>query len=321
MNDPLFSTELAESEGVINGPFRFPRQMLAEQSYDGHLSIHDDSQAQDLGFSGAPIEGPTHFSQFEPLLHYIWGDKWLESGCISAHFKNVVVEGEEVQAFAEIPAAGTNITRVWATKKTGEPVLEGTASLGPEHPPSELDQLLASRSTPDKLVILEHINIGDKAQNAEPVHMHFDQHLGKSYPFSLEGKLKVITESCRWYEADGVADSPWGKPIIPMEMLSPLVSYTHNSVGSKTKRPVIGMYADLEIRLIKGPLFVGQDYLVEKEIVGLGESRRTESMWIRTSIRDPQSGDLVATSLLNSASLKTSYATYEEEAVRMGKEL
>ena len=53
---------------VIYSEFRKPRQMLGTQEYDGHLSIHDDKMAGDLGFSGAPIEGPTHFSQFVRLL-------------------------------------------------------------------------------------------------------------------------------------------------------------------------------------------------------------------------------------------------------------
>ena len=38
------------------GEFRTPRQMLGDQEYDGHLSIHDDQMAEDLGFDGAPIE-------------------------------------------------------------------------------------------------------------------------------------------------------------------------------------------------------------------------------------------------------------------------
>ena len=53
---------------TLSGPFRAPKQMLATQVYDGHVAIHDDNMAKDLGFSGAPIEGPTHFSQFVPLL-------------------------------------------------------------------------------------------------------------------------------------------------------------------------------------------------------------------------------------------------------------
>ena len=58
----------------LSGEFRMPRQMLGNQEYDGHLSIHDDQMAEDLGFAGAPIEGPTHFSQFVPLLHEVFGD-------------------------------------------------------------------------------------------------------------------------------------------------------------------------------------------------------------------------------------------------------
>ena len=59
------------------GEFRMPRQMLGNQEYDGHLSIHDDQMAEDLGFAGAPIEGPTHFSQFVPMLHSVFGDECL----------------------------------------------------------------------------------------------------------------------------------------------------------------------------------------------------------------------------------------------------
>ena len=315
-----FDTEIQERDGIINGPFRFPVQMLAEQEYGGHLSIHDDDQAQELGFSGAPIEGPTHFSQFDPLLHKIWGDTWFESGCISAHFKNVVVEGEEVQAFVELPAADARITKIWAVKKTGEPVLEGTASLGPEHPETRLDSLMASRPTPENLVLLEGVHIGDKSPDPDVVVMDFDQHLGNSYPFTLASKLEKITEKCRWYKVEDAAQSPWGKPIIPTEMISPLVGYTKSGLKGP-KGPSIGLFADLEVRMIKGPLFVGQKYQLQREVVGLGESKRTESMWIKTYISDPETGELLATTLLNSATLKQSYEHYAEEALRLGKEI
>ena len=86
---------------MLVGEFRRPRQMLGDQEYDGHLSIHDDKMAEDLGFAGAPIEGPTHFSQFVPLLHEVFGDAWFERGCISAHYQTMVVEGEEVRVMVE----------------------------------------------------------------------------------------------------------------------------------------------------------------------------------------------------------------------------
>jgi hypothetical protein len=116
---------------TIQGPLRAPRQMLADQEYGGHSSIHDDAMAEKLGFRAGPIEGPTHFSLFPPLLQRIWGQAWFERGCLSAHYLNMVVEGEEVRAFAEIPAPGATTTRVWAEKADGTPVLEASASLGP----------------------------------------------------------------------------------------------------------------------------------------------------------------------------------------------
>src|SRR5277367_5392305 len=98
-----FDTAISQQEGVLSGPFRAPRQMLAEQQYDGHASIHDDATAQKLGFKGATIEGPTHFSQFAPLGEALWGKRWFEEGCISAHYRNPVFEGEEVRAFIDKP--------------------------------------------------------------------------------------------------------------------------------------------------------------------------------------------------------------------------
>ena len=83
------------------GPLRQPRQMLADQRYDGHKSIHDDAMAEGLGLRAGPIEGPTHFSQFDPLLYHVFGKAWFETGCISAHYQNMVVEGEEVRAFVQ----------------------------------------------------------------------------------------------------------------------------------------------------------------------------------------------------------------------------
>ena len=119
-----FDTPLEEVDGVLRGPLRRPRQMLADQTYGGHLSIHDDAMAEELGFSGGPIEGPTHFSQFVPLVEHLWGVEWHETGCLSAHYQNMCVEGDEVRAFAEIPADGATRTRVWAEKTDGTPVLD-----------------------------------------------------------------------------------------------------------------------------------------------------------------------------------------------------
>ena len=75
----------------------------------------------------------------------------------------------------------------------------------------------------------------------------------------------------------------------------------------------MGLFADQEIRLIKGPLFVGEPYEIEREVVRLSGSKRTESAWVKTSVFLPGSDEALATMLLNSATMKESYARYAEE--------
>jgi len=299
---------------VLRGPLRRPRQMLADQEYGGHGSIHDDTIAERLGFRAGPIEGPTHFSLFPPLLERVFGRPWFERGCISAHYQNMVVEGEEVRAFAEIPPDGATSTRVWAEKADGTPVLEASASVGPAHPPTLLEQRLAKLRAPERLVILADLRVGLRGAAVERVHMTPDQHLGALYPFTLEQKLAVITEPTPWY--DEAAASPWGKPIIPLEMISVLVEHTSHQARFPVKGPVVGLFADQEIRLIDGPLFVGEEYVLRREIVALSESKRTESYWTHTRIFDATGERLVAEMLLNHAVLKESYAGHPDATSR-----
>jgi hypothetical protein len=294
------------------GPLREPKQMLADQEYSGHTSIHDDSMAEKLGFRAGPIEGPTHFSQFTPLLAEIWGQAWFERGCFSAHFQNMVVEGEQVRAFVERPESGTTRIRAWAEKADGTPVLEASASLGPDDGDSLLSQRMAKLRAPEKLVILSDLHVGMTGAEDEPVRMDADRQMGNLYPFSLNQKLERITENSPWY-SDGGA-TPWGRAIIPLEMVSVLAEYSSKLADFPVKQPVIGLFADQEIRMIDGPLFVGEDYLIRREIIALSESKRTESYWVRTRIYDAGGETLKAEMLLNHAILKHSYANYEDEA-------
>jgi len=119
-----FETEIVDDGVSLIGPWRSPRQMLAEQVYDDHVSIHDDATAQRLGFKGGAIEGPTHFSQFAPLGERLWGDVWFESSCLSAHYRNPAFEGEEVQAVMAKPAVGARETVSRITLFDGPPIVK-----------------------------------------------------------------------------------------------------------------------------------------------------------------------------------------------------
>ena len=147
----------------------------------------------------------------------------------------------------------------------------------------------------------------------DALRMDFDQNMGELYPFSLNDKLKVITEPSAFYRNGAGPGNPWGRPIIPIEMLSVLFQYKAKEDRLPAKGPAVGLFADQEIRLLKGPLFVGEDYELAREVVALSGSRRTESLWVRTSVFAANSPSPIATMLLNLATIKESYAPYAQE--------
>ena len=315
MNAEAFHTEIEDCGDAWAGPWREPKQMLAAQEYDSHASIHDDATAKRLGFKRGTIEGPTHFSQFEPLGVHLWGRAWFEAGCISAHYRNAVFEGETVRAFVTKPSKGAKHTTIAMRKPDGTEVLSGTLSVNESsaRTPTELEVRLKNLPPLDAPVILRDVRVGMTSQRL-PVAMRHDQHMGAYYPFSLADKLAVITEPSPWYESGKPgASSPWGRPIIPREMLSVLFQHREDEHGFPVHGPSVGLFADQEIRLIEGPLFVGDSYEIEREVVALSGSRRTESMWVKTTAFKAGTNQRVATMLLNGASLKESYARYEEE--------
>lgn len=296
-----FATEI-----TLTGPLRTPAQMLQEQQTGGHLGLHDADTAATLGLLGAPIEAPTHFSQIDPLAVALWGQDWFERGCVSCHFRTMVVEGEQVQA--SLTTVGSNIGRVEAHKADDTPVLTGTASIGPDHPQSELEARLAGQGDPGELFIVDQLRVGMRSEEVFQESVNQTDRNGPGYPFSLAEKLDRITEPHPWYTPEGGASSPWGRAILPMEMISVL----SNKVGPNwpVRGPALGLFLDLEIRLVEGPVFVDQTYALEKEIAGLSQSRRTESYWTRTSITDTDTGKVAAVVLLHSGVFKESYAGY-----------
>lgn len=297
-----FDTEIA-----LTGPLRRPVQMLAEQTYDDHSSIHDESTAASLGLAGAPIEAPTHFSQFDPLAFSLWGREWFEHGCISIHFRTMVVEGEEVRATLTTQPGAQRAT-AQAEKADGTPVLIGTASVGTDRNETELAKRLAAQpADPGLLHIIDRVEVG-MTEEAVIVSVDQDTPNGHGYPFSLAAKLDAITEPHPWYTPEAGKDSPWGRAVLPMEMISVLA---HKAGGHwPVRTPALGLFLDMEIALLDGPVFVGQEYSMRKEIVGRGQSRRTESYWTRSTLTDTSTGRDTVEVLLHSGVFKDSYPGY-----------
>ena len=296
------------TEITLTGPWRAPVQMLQEQAGGKGATVHEGETAAALGLTGAPIEAPTHFSQFDPLAVALWDVAWFERGCISCHFRTMVVEGEEVQATV-ITTGGAGACE--AHKRDGTPVLAGTVSVGPDHGVSALDERLAATGDPGPLHIVDQVEVGMTVDSDEPVAVDHDTPNGAGYPFSLAEKLAHITEPHPWYTPDGGAGSPWGRAVLPIEMISVLA----NKAGGRfpVRGPALGLFLDLEIRLLEGPVFVGQAYSLRREVVARSQSRRTESYWTRTTLTDVDTGRVAVSVLLHSGVFKESYADYPKE--------
>ena len=304
-----FTTPPADPGGdTLTGPARRPRQMLADQEYDGHASVHDGDMAERLGLAGAPIEGPTHFSQFDPLAYSWWGRRWFETGCISAHFTTMVVDGESVTATAtrDGDTASIRATKPGADGSDDATVLTGTMTVDPQAPTELSARLEAARERdPGELFVIDRVVVGERRRVEGTVSVDASTPNGPLYPFSLRQKLDAITEPSDWYTSD---DTPWGRPILPFEMYSVLA----NKAGSPlpVRGPAVGLFLDLEVRAVDGPLLVGEEYVLEREVLAVGQSRKVESHWVETTITRASDSRHVATVLLHSGVFKASFADY-----------
>jgi hypothetical protein len=226
----------------------------------------------------------------------------------------MVVEGEDVQATLAI--AGGNSASIEAHKHDGTPVLKGTASIGLADTPTELTRRLEAAGDPGELFVVDQIEVG-MVEEGDTASVDFDSTNGDGYPFSLVDKLARITEPHPWYTREGGADSPWGSAVLPMEMISVLA---HKQSGRwPIRRPSLGLFLDLEVAMIEGPVFVGRDYALRREIVGLGQSPRTESYWTRTAVTDVLTGRVAAEVLLHSGVFKESYPGYPLGRIGKGR--
>ena len=290
------------------GPWRRPVNLLIAQTYDEHASIHDDATASKLGFKGGTIEGPTHFSQFIPLLHHIWGDAWLDCGSISANYRSPAYEGEEVQARVQLATPVS--AKIEACKRDGTVVLTGTAGVGQVAGDSAVALKRAAARPNADARILADVSVGMRSARRR-VSLPFGQRMGDLYPFSLEEKLRVITEPSPWYLQG--ASTPWERPIMPLEMISVLCQHIAAEDPFPVANPVVGLFADQEVRVLSGPLHPDTVYDVEREVIALSATPKTESMWIRSRLFLNGEVAPVAEMDLNQAFLKASSQLYAAE--------
>jgi hypothetical protein len=154
-----------------------------------------------------------------------------------------------------------------------------------------------------ELFIVDRLQVGWVSSPIE-TSMDFEDSNGNLYPFSLRDKVAKMTERSPWYVPG--EPSPWGRAVVPTEMLSVLAH--KGGVHLPVRGPAVGLFIDLEVKR-HAPVFVGEPYTVTHEVVGRGQSRRVESYWTRSRLTAAD-GSPVATVLLHQGVFKASYAAY-----------
>ena len=278
---------------TIQGPLWAARNWSADA---GEGSIHDDETASKLGFRGGTVAGDVHMNQFIPVLHRIFGDRWFETGNLSLSFKNATVDKERVRVFAEPLAPGANQTRIWMEREDGLLVSSGTAAVD-EHSRSELNTKDLRPCDPGELRILNRLHAG----------------------LSL-GRYEVFADPKKQfdrYDRDLISDpmayfrdgSPWGEVVAaPCTYVQYLWGYPTRTLSSLVGEAV-GLFGAIEIGNVNGPFLMNREYVIESEVVCVGQSPQTEYVWYDTRATDEE-GWLVSTLRMQSRVMKASSPAY-----------
>jgi hypothetical protein len=287
---------------TINGPYRQPRQLLAEQSMNGTTSIHDDATAATLRLTGAPIEGPTHFASSIRSPTAPGGQCGSSAVASAATFRRWWSRATRCRPRSPLPAPATPTSRrTSSTARRCSP----HGLVGDTRRPTALASRLDAQQPPTSLWIIDQLAVGMTSPQPVTSVITSDKPNGPRYPFSLREKLDAITEPSPWYRT---GDNRWGRPILPFETISVLAH--KDGPGFPVRQPCVGLFLDLEVRLHGGPLFVDEPYDITHTIVAMSESRRTESFWTRSAITTVGGGPALATVRLHQGVFKDSYPDY-----------
>lgn len=279
--------------GAISGPLW---RGVNWSSDAGAGSIHDDATAAKLGFRGGTVAGDIHMNQFPPVLLQVFGDEWFRTGNLSLDFKAATTDREPVQVFADPLPAGASQTRVWMERDDGLLVCTGTAAVG-DHSRSALRSKDLRPCDPTELRILANLSAGTSLGRYEST-------LDPTKQFERYDQ-GLISDPLEEYRSGG----KWGEPVAapctfvqyfwgpPTEHVRPLLG------------KAVGLFGAIEIGHVNGPLLMNRPYVIDSEVVCVGQSPQTEYFWFDTTARRPD-GVLVATFRMMLRFMKSSSPLY-----------
>ena len=260
-------------------------------------SIHTDSVATGLGFRGGTIAGSLHMDQFVPVLLQAFGDRWLERGTLSMYFRNATTDGEPVRAIVSQPPDGATDAQVTARMERDPDdmlVMEGTASVGDPGTKTALDERDLRLCDPSELRILREIAPGK------------DLSVGELELESKEQRARIeagtLTEALPIY---GEVASP--STAVGLLWRAAIRGLWEGAEAAKA----VGLFGAIEVRQINGPLLLDRAYDLTGEVIGVGQSPKTEYVWFE-SYADAE-GKRVAEMRMQLRWMKASSELYQDD--------
>jgi hypothetical protein len=278
------------NDGWLCGAYRRP----TNNSHHETGTIHDDKTARDLGFRSGTIAGSIHMEQFLPLCENVFGSEWQRTGTLSCYFMNASVDGEPVQA--KISSAIERQHRVEMFTETGLLVLEGTACVGEQDYQSSVRARLksAKKNASTSPRILAHI-APDFAADALPTMIA---------QTDIDARLSIITEP----RAEFTDPTIYGKTVAPLSAAihAMRVFESQMQMPQEGNGGYVGMFGAIEWQYINGPIFADTPYAVSGKVLAIGESPKTEMLWVECLMLEPASGLEIARMVMLSRVLKAS---------------
>ena len=224
--------------------------------------IHDDATATELGFRGGTVAGSIHMEQFLPLLLEAFGDTWWQNGVLSLYFMQATMDRQPVQCHLSPGTDGQ--ARVWMETEGGDVVMEGTANTGTCTAATALRTRLRALRPVGELRMLEHFEVGQAITRPSRVDASF-----------VDRQLAVITEPHSLLTEPDTN----GCRALPYTQIVRAFDAAESAMAEKVVAPFVGLYGGIEIAFLDGPVRENTDYEARCEVVGLGDSPKTEILW------------------------------------------
>lgn len=246
-------------DGTLTGAWKTPVNIAA----DAQGSIHNDETAKQLGLEGGWIAGSIHMEQFAPLLLERFGAYWLKAGTMSVHFRNATVSGQPVRAFLGVIDSDTRFAGLRMEDAAGRVICEGVAFTGEPGAVTPIRKRLAEHLGAAPGPLLSAVEIGRTVKGTPS--MITKARLAQDLP----GNTAPI-------EAYASGALPANLAIDALRAVEPrLVELPSGCVG---------LYGSIELQILDGPIEAGISYTCNGEVLCLGQTPRTETLWYSSEL-------------------------------------